>query len=348
MISIVLKIKVLIYKLTHWEFWNSNFVYSIPTIYFLYLAIKARSIGFFSAANPNITNGGFGMESKFDIYQSMPNHLYPTTIFYKANEPIQPVFEQITQLGIAFPLIVKPDIGFQGKRVEKMNNRDELTHYLSNADFNVLVQALINYPNEIGVFYCRYPEHEKGFISGVVYKEYPSVVGDGKNTIYQLIKQNIRLYSQKELFNLSDSLYNTILEKDEHYQLSSIGNHARGSKFIDMTNQVTPELVHQMDLICKAVPAFYFGRVDLKYHTLEELGKGQNFSIIEVNGAASLPTHMYDPKHSLLFAWKEMIKHYRILFQISKSNQKAGHAYLPFTKVVEMVKLHLQMVKKLN
>jgi hypothetical protein len=37
------------------------------------------------------------------------------------------------------------------------------------------------------------------------------------------------------------------------------------------------------------------------YNTVEELEQGINFSIVELNGAASEPTHIYDPKHSLFF-----------------------------------------------
>jgi hypothetical protein len=41
----------------------------------------------------------------------------------------------------------------------------------------------------------------------------------------------------------------------------------------------------------------------------------QEFSLIEVNGAGSEPTHMYDPRHSLLNAWKEIVKHWIILWR---------------------------------
>jgi hypothetical protein len=37
---------------------------------------------------------------------------------------------------------------------------------------------------------------------------------------------------------------------------------------------------------------------------IEELEQGINFSIVELNGAASEPTHIYDPKHSLFLHGK--------------------------------------------
>ncbi len=68
-----------------------------------------------------------------------------------------------------------------------------------------------------------------------------------------------------------------------------------------------------IDQICQQVEGFYFGRLDIRYNNWEELKQGKNFSIIELNGAGSEPTHMYDPKHSIFFAWKEIIRHLKYI-----------------------------------
>lgn len=342
----MLPLKAFIYKYRRWEFWHSYIVYSIPSIYFVFLSIRARSWGFFSAANPNIANGGFGMESKYDIYQTIPKEYSPITIFFAANTTLAQVMTQVSNAAISFPFIIKPDIGFQGKRVEKINNENELGKYLANVHFNFIVQELIQYPHEMGVFYCRYPSQQEGFITGIVYKEYPSVIGDGIHTIAELIKHDMRLYIQSHLFNIERAPYkNLVLPVGEHFYLSKIGNHARGTKFLDISHLITPVLSKQMDTICKNIPLFYFGRLDIKYNSLEELAAGKNFSIIELNGAASLPTYMYDPKHSLLFAWKEMIKHFRLLYKISVENRKSGHHFLSFNQVINFVKEHIDYMK---
>jgi hypothetical protein len=51
------------------------------------------------------------------------------------------------------------------------------------------------------------------------------------------------------------------------------------------------------------IPEFYYGRLDIMFTSWEDLAQGLNFSIVEVNGAGSEPTHIYDPKHSIFFAW---------------------------------------------
>ena len=159
----------------------------------------------------------------------------------------------------------------------------------------------------------------------------------------------MRLYIQKHLFNLNQSTNgNKILLDGEVFYLSKIGNHARGTKFVDFSHLITPALSKQIDIICKQIPAFYFGRLDIKCNSLDELSEGKKFSIIEINGAASLPTYMYDPKHDIFFAWKEMIRHFRILYQISVENRKRGYEYLSFKQVVHFIKDHIDYMKVIS
>jgi len=71
---------------------------------------------------------------------------------------------------------------------------------------------------------------------------------------------------------------------------------------------------------------------------MEKLKECENFSLIEVNGAGSEPTHMYDPSRSLWQAWQEIVKHWMILWQISRSNHRLGVDYLSWNDGVRMFK----------
>ncbi len=127
------------------------------------------------------------------------------------------------------------------------------------------------------------------------------------------------------------------------------GNHARGAKFIDLTDLADEQLTNSIDAVCKQVKDFYFGRMDVRYNTWEELKQGKNFSIIELNGAGSEPTHMYDPKHSLFFAWKEIIRHWNILWRISRQNHQGYNMpYLDFSSGVKMFKENNEYVKTIS
>jgi len=76
------------------------------------------------------------------------------------------------------------------------------------------------------------------------------------------------------------------------------------------------------------------------------LERGEKFSIIELNGAGSEPTHIYDPGHSIFFAWKEIIRHLNILCKISRVNHtKNDTPYMTFSEGMTMLKENKAYVK---
>ena len=340
--------KLFFHKLTHWEYWPMQVVY-FP-IYFLwvYYAIRTRTIFFFNASNPSIKNGGFIMESKKAIYDLIPQKYYPKTELVQEGATVDSVIEAIKKAQINFPLIAKPDIGLRGSAVKKINTIAELESYHEKTNFDYLVQSLIPYPNEIGVFYVRYPDEKEGRITGIVSKEFLIVTGDGFATIEQLIKRNPRHEMQlKVLQKEYGNQLQEVLPKNEQRNLVPYGNHIRGAKFIDGSDKITPQLNKVMNEMCIQIPGFYFGRLDIMYNTFEELERGENFAIVELNGAASEPTHIYDPKHSIFFAWKDLARHITYMYEISVMNHKKGVPYLPHKVGMEQYRLHIDQNKKI-
>lgn len=340
--------KLLFHKITHWEYWPFQVVY-IP-IYFLWIfySFKARSIFFFNASNPSIKNGGFIMESKKAIYDLIPPQYYPKTELIKYGTTFEHIEKIVSDSGIKYPLIAKPDIGLRGSGVKKIDTAADLEHYSVKADFDFIVQNLIPFKNEVGIFYVRYPDQKLGKLTGIVSKEFMILTGTGLATIEELIKENPRYELQlntlrKEFGNkLQD-----VLPKGEQLNLMPYGNHARGAKFIDGSHWITPKLEETINKMCLQIPGFYFGRLDVMYNTFEELEGGENFSIVELNGAASEPTHIYDPKHSLFFAWKELARHITFMFEIGVINNKRGTPYLGHKTGVQEYRLHLEQSSKI-
>ncbi len=73
-------------KYTNWEYWPS-YIFYIPVIpYACYLALKAKSFGFFSAVNPAIKGSGNGFESKYATVQLLPEKYKPKTIYVKIGD----------------------------------------------------------------------------------------------------------------------------------------------------------------------------------------------------------------------------------------------------------------------
>jgi hypothetical protein len=188
----------------------------------------------------------------------------------------------------------------------------------------------------------------KGKITGIVAKEYLIVTGDGKSTIEELLKQNPRYELQLSALHreYKDAL-SEVLPKGEKCNLVPYGNHCRGAKFIDASHLISSKLENVINEMCLQIDGFYFGRMDLMYQSISELEESKNFLLVELNGAASEPTHIYDPKHSLFFAWKELARHISYMFEISVANNKAGIPFLNHKEGMRQYRMHLEQNSKI-
>lgn len=332
-------LKLIWHRITHWEYWPFWVIYYPMFPVWLFFSIKARSIFFFNAANPGMKNGGMAMVSKMDIYNMIPDQFIPKTLFIGKDGVTKSVLGHVLSTGIDFPFIAKPDIGMKAFGVEKIHNKDEFQNYARWSPSHFLVQELIPYQKEVGIFYVRKPGEKQGKITGIVSKEFLSITGDGTSTMVQLIKKNPRSHLQLKVLEqkFGDRLQQ-ILDLGEEFVLVPYGSHTRGAKFVDISHKINDDLVQTIDKVCSQMNGFHYGRLDVLYNSFEELCQGKNFSIIEVNGAGGEATHIYDPKHSLLWAWREVARHWGMLCEISILNKRAGHSYLSFKDGRAMLK----------
>jgi len=342
-------------KFTNWEYWPS-FMFYIPVVpYALYLAIKSRSFGFFSAVNPAIKGSGNGLESKYDTVLLVPKKYSPKTIFIKKGMKIVDISFKISSQNISFPLIIKPDIGFRGLLVKKINSEKELSQYIQKYNsINLIVQEFINLKKECGIFYYRIPGDEKGTITSITLKKYLTVNGDGKSTLIELIKNDKRAKIYIKLISeLNKAKLHLVPFKNEEIILNIIGNHSKGTQFINGNHLISKELTTILDKLNKNIKGWYYGRVDIKYNSFEELLKGENFKIIEINGIISEPTHIYDPsKGSYLDALKTIKNHWKIIYKIGIHNKKLNNVnFTNFSYLINLYfnyKKYLKKIKKLN
>jgi hypothetical protein len=288
---------------------------------------------FFTASNPCIENGGLIGESKKDIHKILPKEHFPATIHFDAGTPAADVLAALEAQGLSLPVVGKPDIGGRGRGVKILRSYDDISSYAEKATMDYHIQAFIQFPLEVGIFYHRLPNEEKGRLTGIVSKEFLTVSGNGQDDLLTLIRNDrrgIMYLSSLEVMHREN--LDRIPEAGETVLLSEIGNHARGSKFLDRSSWIDEALTNIIDQLSKQIDGFYFGRFDIRYNSLEELKKGEKFMIIELNGAGAEPTHIYDPEHSVFFAIGEIIRHWNILARISKINHDRGIPYPSFSE----------------
>lgn len=339
----------LLIKIFHWEYWSFNVLYAPLYPYWFWLCLKARAFFYINAANPTIRNGGFLMESKKEIYDLLPEGTYPTTLFFAVGTNPADVLIDVRSSGVQYPMIGKPDIGMRGMSVQKLESDDELLAYASKSKVDFLVQAYIPFEEEVGIFYYRIPGEEKGQITGIVGKEFLTVIGNGYSTIDQLLQEDPRFILQLPVLRKTmPAMLTEVLPQGEKKLLVPYGNHARGAKFLDLTHLADAQLNQMIDELSKQIDGFYYGRMDIRYDTIELLREGKNFSIIELNGSGSEPTHMYDPKHSVFFAWREILRHWDLMCKISIINHKRGVPYMTRKEGLAMLKANKQLVQDIS
>ena len=327
------------YRITHWETWPYRVKY-IPLIpAWLWYCLRSGTFWFFTPSNPSLTFGGFEGEGKKEMYDQLPPGSYPKSVFISPSLSIEEVEKQIIKNGFAYPFAVKPDVGTMGFMFRKIDTIDQLKVYHAKMPADYIIQELILYPLEVSVFYYRFPYQTKGTITGFLKKEFLQVVGDGQSSLLQLIQNYDRVqFRQEELIAKHEHRLNTVIPKDEIYILSHALNLSRGSKLVSLANEIDDRLLKVFDDLSNYTKYFYYGRYDIKCTSVEDLKEGKNYSILEYNGSGAEPHHAYGNGNTLWQAQKIFLHHWKILYSISKYNDKNGHPYWSYKRGLDFLK----------
>ena len=207
-------------------------------------------------------------------------------------------------------------------------------------------------PVEVSVFYYRHPTQQKGVITGFIQKELLEVYGDGKSTLWELICNHPRAkHRLEEMKHRHEHRLDRIFPDGQHFYLSYAGNHNRGARFINLEKEIDDRLLKVFDDLSHYTDKFYYGRYDIKCMSIEDLKNGKNFSILEFNGCGAEPNHIYDANMKLGKAYREILKHWKALYEISKYNHENGTPYWSYKKGRKFLKdaqRHFKMLEKFD
>lgn len=331
-----MRVPLFIAKFSRYEYWPWWLFYLPVLPYWLYLAFKNKSLAYFTVANPGIELGGFYGESKTEILDLIDKQYLPKSVSVDNSIDFGSILDKMKAIGLSYPVIAKPDVGERGNEVALINTQQELILYNVKSKSTYIIQEYIDYTIELGVLYSRMPNHQNGTVTSVTLKEFLTVTGDGKSTILQLMQRSLRARFQIERLRkeLGDKM-KIVLKQGEAKLLEPIGNHCRGTKFIDSNYLINETLNDVFDKICIPINGFYYGRFDLKVKSIEDLYRGENIRIMELNGASSEPGHIYDPSSTLKKAYKDLMYHWKLLSEISQGNMKLGFKPVSFLLIIK-------------
>jgi len=337
-------------RLFDWEHWPFKILYAPISPVWLWYIIRSGSVWFFTPSNPKLTFGGMEGEPKQEMHDLLPQEFSPATFNVQPASNFEIVKKKLPEYKISFPLIVKPEVGGQGILFRKLDTEEQLKNYHNKVPTEYIVQEMITYPMEVSVFYYRLPHQSKGIVTGFLHKIPLQVMGDGKQTLQQLIKQHSKAYKREaELQIKHASNFNKVLLPGEKYMLSYAANHNRGAQFINLQHEIDDRLVSIFDKISNRLNDFFYGRYDIMCTSVEDLKQEKNFSILEYNGCGAEPNHFYDTGYTLRGAYKEILMHWEALYQISRYNYKQGIKYWPLMKGLQFLtatKKHYRIMKQ--
>lgn len=319
--------KALVHSWRKWldfEFWPGWFFYLPIVPVYTFFSLKYRNFFTPFYANPHIYNGGIIGESKWEFLKHL-NPKDPSSLkFFKlpTGANAAQALENLTKHEINFPFIIKPDIGQRGYGVRIIRTPEALQDYLALSTSEIIVQELCSLKGEAGIFYIRDPNKEDGFIFSITDKFFPFVVGDGKTKLGDLILQDKRariiagVYFERHAQEL-----NSVIPNGTQFALSECGNHCQGAVFINGNYLITKALEERVHNLALQIPDYYFGRFDIRYLDHAALQAG-HFQVLEVNGAGSEATHIWDAKTTIFEAYGTLWKQWTWLFYIGHEMKK--------------------------
>jgi hypothetical protein len=296
-----------------------------------WLGLRHRSFTLPSTANPGITSGGLVGEGKLEYFAAMGTLARAATAAHigvrnDASVGAEYVQERMREAGIDFPVVAKPDLGWCGYGVRRLDEAHGLAEYLRlfPRGETFLLQRYLAEPGEAGVFYMRAPGEAKGRLIGILLRDFPAVTGNGRDSLGQLVAADPRL--QRSLRKPGHQWRHDparVPAAGERVRLSTVASTRVGGCYRDGTALATPALLDRVDAIARDMGDFLVGRFDVRYADVAALQRG-DFTIMEVNGAGSEAVHAWDPKYSIREVYAIVFAKQRRLFAIADAQRRRG------------------------
>lgn len=315
---------------------NEQLFYVPLVAQWLWLGLRHRSLTLPTVANPLIEGGGLLGESKFEYFrQAGPaaRAWLARTARVEAARPgaagLDAAEAAMRRADIAYPAVAKPDIGWRGYGCRLVEDSAALAAYLDAFPRGaaLLLQEYVPHHGEAGVFYVRRPGTARGEITSLTYRYYPCVVGDGRSTLEALIRAHPRL-ARKAPMLLAEhrARLAEVPAAGETVRLALVGSNRVGGLYVDATDRITPALAARFDAIAAALPEFHYGRFDVRFADAARFAAGEDFAILEINGAGAEAIEVWDPEWRLGEVYRRLFRQQSLMFSIAAANRARGFA----------------------
>jgi len=323
-------------SLAFFEFWPTWLMYLPVMLQWPLLALRYRSFTLPLLANPDLPLGGMVGASKAQLMGQARGHCARAFLPWVTGSRTQASAETLAEdllaraerEGFRLPFVVKPDIGCRGAGVKRVSSLDELSrviaHYPPGATF--IAQKLARFEHEAGIFYVRAPDEPRGTVVSLTFKDLPSVTGNGRHTLAQLVEADPRAGALQHLYEPRQrDRWHQVVPRGEVVPLLFSASHCQGAVFTNGQSAITPALAQAIDRLMHDLPNFHYGRLDVKFADLKSLRAGDNLEVMEINGASAEAIHIWDRDTRLGDALRTLMWQYRTLFRIGAQQRRRGY-----------------------
>ncbi len=308
------------------------------------LGLHHRSLTLPTAANPKIFTGGMWGESKgsyfFDVAPGERAWIADFVLIkrnanaWSLGADIARAMRALDDAGLDFPLVAKPDIGWHGHGVRRIDDRVQLETYIAHfpESSTLMLQRYVPHAGEAAVLYARLPGDPAGRILSLTFRYFPHVLGNGRSTVRQLIRSDERAQWKSALHLGIDPTHrgvdpldlDRIPARGEVVRIALIGNQRAGALYRDGRRHITTALEARFDAIARSMTEFHYGRFDLRFGTVEGLMQAKDFSIVEINGIGGEAIDCWDPRLPVSEVYRRLADQQRLLFLIGQRNRARG------------------------
>src|SRR5690625_2520978 len=263
----------------------------------------------------------------------------------------------------------------EGKTFNNEHSFDEIVTYAHSLDFPVVIKptnasggkgVIANIKNKVEfVEALNYVKEELGFkdiivekhfegkdyrvfvvgnqVVGVIHRIPANVIGDGKSTLSELIKnklneraknpaiKNSPIINDKEMDNiLSENIYTmeSIPMLVDMILLKTKSNISAGGDPIDVIDNIVDEVIENAVNAVKAIPGLFQGGVDVLYNK-----KTGESVVLEINTQPSIRTHLFPMEGYARDIPKAIIDYY---FTETKNNNVKSFLYFDMKNVFKL------------
>ncbi len=308
------------------------------------LGFKHGSMTLPTAANPNIFAGGMWGESKssyfFDV--GFPERQWIADfVVVRRNAgnsaldgDLTRAMDALAGAAIDFPIVGKPDIGWHGHGVRRIDDDAQLATYVAQFPIGsgLILQRYVPYAAEAAVLYARMPSEPCGRVLSLTFRYFPHVIGDGRSTLQNLVRNDARAQWKSALHLGTDPSHcgldrhdlGRIPARGEVVRIALINNQRVGALYRDGRRYITRALNERFDAIARSMTEFHYGRFDLRFASLDALMRGEAFAIVEINGIGGEAIDCWDPHLPVREVYRRLAAQQHLLFTIGERNRARG------------------------